>query len=66
MLDETEFSASNHIDLMEEILERFGKSLANVVCFVGDNCATNIAIGKECEIPLVGMVIFLINYYNLI
>jgi hypothetical protein len=57
LLDESDFSASNHIELVEEILERFGKKIENVICFVGDNCATNIAIAKECNIPIVGMIL---------
>lgn len=64
MLDETEFTATNHIELIEEILERFEKKLTNVVCFVGDNCATNIAIAKGCETPIIGIII--LENYNYI
>ncbi len=62
LLDETEFTADNHLELIEEILERFGKGLKNVVCFVADNCATNVSIAKKAVIPLIG-ILLLINQY---
>lgn len=55
LLDETEYTAANHIELIEEILGRFGKNINNVVCLVGDNCATNISIAKQTGVPLIGI-----------
>jgi hypothetical protein len=40
---------------MEEILIRFEKSLENVICITGDNCATNAKIARLVKVPLVGM-----------
>jgi hypothetical protein len=54
MLDESGFTAQNHKDLLVSVLKIFGKSLANVVCLVGDNCATNRSCATLCGIPFVG------------
>jgi len=42
------------VDLIEEILIRFEKSLENVICIIGDNCATNAKIARLVKVPLVG------------
>jgi hypothetical protein len=55
LLDESEFTAEAHMDLIEEILIRFEKSLENVICITGDNCATNAKIARLAKVPLVGM-----------
>lgn len=71
LLDETEYTADNYKDLIEEILERFGKSLENVLCFVGDNCSTNVtSLAKKTGIPLIGkthdlyLLFMIILYYH--
>jgi hypothetical protein len=55
MLDETEFTAQNHLELLEDILARYGKSVQNVLCLIGDNCATNVALAHLAGVPLIGM-----------
>lgn len=57
LLDESDYSSQSHKDLIVTILESFGKSLANVVCLIGDNCNTNIATAKLCRVPLIGLII---------
>jgi len=55
LLDETSLNAQNHIDYFDDVLHTFDKSLReNVVYFVGDNCATNKAISRQTDIPLIG------------
>jgi len=52
--DESSFTAAAHKELLETTLNVYGKSLSNVICLVGDNCATNQRLAKECNLPLVG------------
>jgi len=54
MLDEEELGADAHIELFESTLSLYGLNKDNVVCFVGDNCATNQAIARKWGIPMVG------------
>lgn len=59
--EEEEFTAEAHRDTLLGVLEIFGKNITNVVCLIGDNCNTNIAFAKLCEIPLVGIVTYIFN-----
>ena len=52
--DESSFKAVDHKSLLETTLAIFGKSLTNVVCLVGDNCAVNQKLATDCGLPLVG------------
>lgn len=52
--DETSFTAKNHKRCLKTILQLFGKTWDNVVCFIGDNCSTNKALADLCKLPLVG------------
>lgn len=54
MLVETGFSANAHIDLIEFVLEVYGKSLDNVVSICADNAEVNKAVASRCNLPLVG------------
>jgi hypothetical protein len=47
-------TAESHKKFIEFYLNHYGKSLTNVVCLVGDNCATNQALADLCGKPLVG------------
>lgn len=53
--EEDNFSAESHQDALMSVLEIFGKNMSNVVCLVGDNCATNVALARLCDIPLIGI-----------
>lgn len=54
LLDETAWTAKNYKHLFEVVLEMYGKTIDNVVCIVGDNCATNKKIATILDLPLVG------------
>jgi len=55
LLDESDFSAQSHFDLLNFVLvEVFQKDFSNVVCLVGDNCSTNVALANICNKPLIG------------
>ena len=49
--EENDFSAISHKNFIVEVLQIFGKNLSNIICLVGDNCNTNIAIAKQCNVP---------------
>jgi hypothetical protein len=54
-LEESDFSAANHQEFLEFVLKDvFQKDFSNVVCLVGDNCATNQALASLCRKPFVG------------
>ena len=44
--DEEALNAENHVDFIKFVLGVFDKSMDNVVCLTGDNCATNLKIAK--------------------
>lgn len=52
--DAFDFTAESHKKFMDFYLDHYGKSMENVVCLVGDNCATNQALADLCGKPLVG------------
>lgn len=52
--DEASYTATDHKDSISLILKIFSKTLENVVCLIGDNCATNQKLARDCGIPLVG------------
>lgn len=54
LLQETSFSARDHYDFLESILNIYGKSLENVVAICGDNAEVNKALANLCNVPLVG------------
>ena len=41
LLDPTHYTAEKHAEYVTYILHLYGKSMSNVICFVGDNCETN-------------------------
>jgi hypothetical protein len=53
-LDEMDMGADAHIDLVESTLDLYKLEKDMVVCIVGDNCATNRAISRRWNIPLIG------------
>ena len=54
LLDETNQTAENHKEFLEFVLGIFQKNLSNVICLVGDNCSTNLALANLCGKPLIG------------
>lgn len=54
MLAEDNQTGENHADLMDYVLEIYGKDISNVTCLVGDNCNTNKSIADILDLPLVG------------
>lgn len=54
LLDESNWSANNYADTIVTLLGSLNKSIDNVVCLVGDNCATNRSLSNILELPLIG------------
>jgi len=54
LLDETNQTAENHCELIEFVLNVFGKSTSNIIALCGDNCNTNKAIANKLEVGFVG------------
>ena len=54
LLTEADMSSESHEELLQFVLNVFGKDLRNVICLVGDNCNTNKAFARLCDRPLVG------------
>jgi hypothetical protein len=48
------FDAKAHINLLEEVLRFYGKSIEDVSVFIGDNCTTNKRISDITKKPFVG------------
>ena len=49
-----DLTSQSHKNLLEHILGVFNRSLANVICLVGDNCSVNTHLADLCDLPLVG------------
>lgn len=49
-----DMTSQSHKNLLEHILGVFNRTLANVLCLVGDNCAVNTHLADLCGLPLVG------------
>lgn len=75
LLDESDMSARSHKKWLKYHLKVFGKSLSNVICFIGDNMPTNQSLANLCGKPLLGCAAhrfnlevqkFLLPYTNLL
>ena len=53
-LDESSYTAYDHKKLIKMVLRIFGRKLLNVICLIGDNCATNRKLASECQLPFIG------------
>jgi hypothetical protein len=53
-LDEGNFTAQSHYELMESTLNRVNKQPSNVIFLVGDNCNVNKAVADLFGVPLLG------------
>lgn len=42
-----------YVELISESLSVYGKAIANVVCFIGENCSVNHRIHNLTNIPLI-------------
>jgi ABC-type antimicrobial peptide transport system permease subunit len=49
-----DMTSQSHMNLLEHILGVFNRTLENVLCLVGDNCAVNTHLADLCGLPLVG------------
>ena len=56
MMNETFFTAADHIELIQYLLNVFNKSLTNVVVIIiGDDAEVNKSTANLCGIPLIEM-----------
>jgi hypothetical protein len=46
--------ATDHLEHLSRILEKYGKTCANILCLVGDNCAVNQSMARLLNVPLIG------------
>ena len=53
-MDETEYTSQRHAEMIQYVLRVFQKSMANVICIVGDNCNVNKSLADILGVPLVG------------
>ena len=49
LLDETTLGANQHIELLNETLQLYGKSTDNVVALIADNCEVNKLIAEKLK-----------------
>jgi hypothetical protein len=54
LLDETEYTAERHAELIDYVLRVFHKTRESLICIVGDNCAVNKALADVLDVPLIG------------
>ena len=47
-------TAQDHLHHLSKMLNIYGKTDANIVCFVGDNCSVNQSMSKILKVPLIG------------
>ena len=46
--------AVDHIEHLLKVLLSYGKSCANIICFVGDNCSVNQSMARLLNVALLG------------
>jgi len=54
LFNESDLGAESHKDFIVGTLKYYNKTLENVVCIIGDNMSTNVALAKISGVPLVG------------
>ena len=55
MVVETSFTAQQHMEHLEFVLQLYGKTMhENVIAIIGDNCETMKCLANLCSVPLVG------------
>ena len=53
-VDVENFGADAYIDVMQSVLDEYGKISSDNVAVIVENCATNVSISNILNIPLVG------------
>ena len=46
--------AKDHLEHLSRILELYGKTCADILCLVGDNCSVNQSMARTLNVPLIG------------
>jgi hypothetical protein len=54
LLDEEDYSAHEHAEFIQATLNWYGRSIDDVLFFVGDNCNVNKRLATHLSVPLVG------------
>lgn len=54
LLEEGDLSAEQHYEFLVESLEVYDRTIDNVVCLIGDNCAVNRLFATKAGVPLIG------------
>lgn len=54
LVDETNFTADNHMKFIKATLEWFSIPLTRLFCLIRDNCSTNKATANRLGVPLLG------------
>jgi hypothetical protein len=54
LVNETNFTADNHMKFIKATLEWFSIPLERLFCLIGDNCSTNKATANRLGVPLLG------------
>ena len=44
----------DHLHRLSPVLQVYGKTDANVLCLVGDNCGVNQSMSRMLKVPLIG------------
>ena len=47
-------TATDHLHHLSKTLQTYGKSDANIVCLIGDNCSVNKCTSRLLKVPLIG------------
>ena len=47
-------TATDHLHHLSKVLQTYGKSDANIVCLIGDNCSVNKCMSRLLKLPLIG------------
>ncbi len=46
--------ATDHLEHLTKILLSYGKTCADIICLVGDNCSVNQSMAQTLKVPLLG------------
>lgn len=61
LIDQTNQNAVNHLASINMVLSYYKKTLNDVICFVGDNCSTNLKLAELAKVPLIGCAAHRLN-----
>ncbi|RLN75737.1 hypothetical protein BBJ28_00007540 [Nothophytophthora sp. Chile5] len=53
-LDEKQYTAAEHYELLEYVLSLYGRSISSPSVLIGDSCSTNKALADMMGIPIIG------------